>query len=175
VVLNALNHAVDPARDTGRAPFFVARRENLYGLNPAAQICVDADDFLELSASPKEEDWAEALSLYQTDYLTECLDDEWSADYRNRLKDVYLTTAQRYLNACLLQEHWDTAIKVSHDVLELDATNEFAYQVLMQCHAARGNRSTVTAVYQRCVAALRTDLDVEPSAETTRMWQQLSK
>ncbi|MEN6572604.1 MAG: BTAD domain-containing putative transcriptional regulator [Anaerolineaceae bacterium] len=175
VVLNALNHALDPARDTGRSPFFVARRETLYGLNPAAQICVDADDFLELSASPQEEDWAEALSFYQADYLDECLDEPWCVDYRNRLRDVYLTTSQRYLKACLLKEHWDLAIKVSHDVLELDTTNEFAYQVLMQCHAARGNRSTVNAVYQRCVTALRADLDVEPSPETTRLWQQLTK
>ena len=175
VVLNALNHALDPDRDAGKSPFFVVRRENLYGLNPVAQICVDADDFLELSASSQEEDWAEALSLYQADYLDECLDDAWCVNYRNRLKDIFLTTAQRYLKACLLQERWDTAIKVSHDVLEMDSTNEFAYQVLMKCHAARGNRSTVNAVYQRCVAALHTELDVEPSPETTRLWQQLTK
>jgi len=175
VVLNALNHALDPDRDTGRTPFFIARRENQYGLNPAAQICLDVDDFMELSTSPQEEDWAEALALYQADYLSECIDEPWSIDYRNRMRDIYFSTAYRYLKACILQERWDAAIKISHDILSLDATNEYAYQVLMQCHAARGNRSTVNAVYQRCVSALREDLDVEPSLETTRLWQQLTK
>jgi len=175
VALNALNRALEPMRDTGRAPFFVARRETLYGLNPAAQICLDVDDFSELCASPKEEDWAEALSLYQADYLAEYQDESWTDDYRGRLRDVYFATAQRLLKSYFIREMWDSAIKVSHDILALDACNEYATQMLMQCHAARGNRATVNAVYQRCAAVLREELDVEPSPETTRLWQQLTK
>ena len=175
VVLNALNHALDPDRDAHQTPFFVTRRDNLYGLNPAAQILADVDDFNDLCTSPKEEDWAEALTLYQNDYLVENVDDAWVTDQRNRLKDTFFDTAQRLLKSYLLQERWDAAIKVSHDLLALDATFEFAYQVLMQCHAARGNRATVNAVYQRCVAALHDELDVAPSVETTRLWQQLTK
>ena len=175
VVLNALNRALEPLRDPGRAPFFVARRETLYGLNPAAQICLDVDDFSELCASPKEEDWAEALSLYQADYLAEYQDESWTGDTRGRLRDVYFATAQRLLSSYFMREMWDSAIKVSHEILALDACNEYATQMLMQCHAARGNRATVNAVYQRCVAVLREELDVDPSPETTRLWQQLTK
>ncbi len=174
VALSALNHALEPMRDPGRAPFFVARRENLYGLNPAAQICVDIDDFNELCTSPKEEDWAEALELYQADYLSENVAEPWADDMRSRLRDVYFVTAQRLLKAYLFREMFDSAIKVSHDILALDPCNEYAVQMLMQCHAARGNRATVNAVYQRCVSVLHDELDVEPSIETTRLWKQLT-
>lgn len=170
-----MNRALEPMRDPGRAPFFVTRRETLYGLNPAAQICLDVDDFSELCASPNEDDWAEALSLYEADYLAEYQDESWMGDTRGRLRDVYFATAQRLLNAYFMREMWDSAIKVSHEILALDACNETATQMLMQCHAARGNRATVNAVYQRCVAVLREELDVDPSPETTRLWQQLTK
>jgi DNA-binding SARP family transcriptional activator len=45
---------------------------------------------------------------------------------------------------------------------------------MMRAHAAQGNRAHALRVYARCVEVLRTELDAPPSAETTRLYRQLS-
>ena len=175
VALNALNRALEPNRGPGMSPFFITRRENLYGLNLSAKIALDSDDFTTLCTLNNEEDLKEAFLIYQGDYLCEISDDHWADDKRERMRDTYLTTALRLADIYFHSSRWDEAIKLSHDILTIDVCNEPAFRMLMQCHAARGNRATVQAVYQRCCAILREDLDVDPSVETVKLWETLSK
>lgn len=175
VALNALNHALEPARDPGKKPFFIIRRDNLYGLNPAAQVAVDVEDFLELAASGREEDLLEALQVYQGEYLGDYYFDRQVDDVREKVREQYFDTAMRLGNLYFNQERWDAAVKICHDILSQDACNEPAYQLLMRSHAARGNRSAVQNVYHRCCAILKEELDVAPSPETTRIWKTLTK
>lgn len=175
VALNALNRALEPEREAGMSPFFISRRETLYGINPAAQISLDVDDFLLLSKSDNEEDLVEALSIYQGDFLMELSEDVWVSELRDRMHNTFLQTAKHLSEIYFQQERWDAAIRISHEILTMDACNEGAFQMLMLCHAARGNRTIVHSVYQRCVAILKDDLEVEPSAETTLIYQRLTK
>lgn len=175
VALNALNRALEPEREPGTNPFFITRRETLYGLNPVAEIHLDVDDFINLSSSSLDKDLEQALSIYQGDFLMENPDDHWAVEIREQLRETFLNTALRLSQIYFQQERWDEAIRISHEILRTDACNEFAFQMLMRCHAARGNRTTVHAVYQRCVAILRDDLDVEPAPETTQLWEKLTK
>ncbi|MHB8086981.1 MAG: bacterial transcriptional activator domain-containing protein, partial [Anaerolineaceae bacterium] len=116
-----------------------------------------------------------ALSIYEGDYLCEVTEDHWANDKRESIRDLYLSTAMKLAEIYIKAAKWDEAVKLSHDILAVDNCNEAAFRILMQCHAARGNRATVLAVYQRCCLVLREDLDVEPSSETTALYQQLSK
>jgi DNA-binding SARP family transcriptional activator len=175
VALNALNKAIEPNRESGKSPFFITRRENTYSLNSAAKIMLDIDDFLKLCVSNNEEDLKEALSIYQGDYFCEISDDHWADDQRERLRDAYLTSALRLGEIYFHSSRWDDAIILSHEILTVDVCNEHSYRLLMQCHAERGNRATVQAVYQRCCTVLREELDVGPSIETVRLWKTLSK
>jgi DNA-binding SARP family transcriptional activator len=175
VALNALNRALEPNRESGMNAFFIIRRENMYGLNPAAQIVMDVDDFYTLCKSSNEADLREALSIYTGDYLCEIMEDRWANDKRESIRDLYLGTAMKLAEIYIHDSKWDEAVKLSHDILAVDNCNEAAYQFLMRSHAARGNRATVQAVYQRCCLILREDLDVEPSDETTKLYHQLSK
>lgn len=174
VALNALNRALEPEREAGMSPFFITRRETLYGINPAAKISLDIDDFIQLSKSDSEEDLLEALSIYQGDFLMEVFDDVWTKELRDQMRSTFLQTAKHLSQLYFQQERWDAAIKISHEILTMDACNEDAFQMLMLCHAARGNRTIVHSVYQRCVAVLKDDLDVEPSLETTLTYQRLT-
>ncbi|MBI3536368.1 MAG: tetratricopeptide repeat protein [Chloroflexi bacterium] len=56
----------------------------------------------------------------------------------------------------------------SLDVAELE-------RALMIAHAAMGNIAQVAATFERCRAALRNDLSVEPSAQTRALFEQLSQ
>jgi LuxR family maltose regulon positive regulatory protein len=174
VALNALNHALETGRPRGVPPFFASRRGTQYGLNPAARIRLDADEFQRLAASDEEEALRQALSLYQDDYLAECLYEDWSAAERQRLRDLYLFTAERLARRALRARAWDEVISLCEAILARDDCREAAYRLLMRAQAGAGNRALVQSSYQRCITALRDGLDVEPSAATRALLEKLS-
>jgi DNA-binding SARP family transcriptional activator len=175
VALNALNRAVEPARESGQNPFFITRQETLYGLNQAAQIRLDAEDFLALAYSKLDDDLETALQIYRGDYLPEATAEDWASEKRELLRETYLHTAHKLADRRLQEGHCDEAMRICHEILAVDPCNEPAYRVLMRCHAARGNLAAVHAVYQRCISLLKADLDVPPSAETTALYNQLTE
>ncbi len=173
VALNALNGALEPDRPRGASPFFVTRRESVYGLNPAARIEVDKDDFERLAAADDLDQLREALALYQEDYLPDCLYEDWSAAERERLRHLYLLTAERLARHLLQAEQWDEAIQVCQMLLTRDNCWEGAYRLLMKAYAAQDNRPQVHSVYQQCVTVLEEELGVEPSPTTQALFQEL--
>lgn len=58
-------------------------------------------------------------------------------------------------------------------VIELDATHEGASRILMQALADMGERAHAMREYERCRAALKSILDIEPSPETRALYQAL--
>jgi DNA-binding SARP family transcriptional activator/TolB-like protein len=58
-------------------------------------------------------------------------------------------------------------------VISFEATHEGASRILMRALADMGERAQALREYERCRAALRTALDVEPSAETRALYQAL--
>jgi predicted ATPase len=58
--------------------------------------------------------------------------------------------------------------------LELDPWDEVAHQRLMRTLALGGQRSAALAQYETCKRLLADELDVEPGAETTRLYEQIS-
>jgi LuxR family maltose regulon positive regulatory protein len=174
VALNALNRALEPGRPRGGQPFFVIRRGSVYGLNPAARIEVDADHFGRLAASDETESLRRALALYKDDYLADSLYEDWSAAERQRLRHLYLTTAEHLARHLLQEEAWDQAIEVCHTILARDDCWEAAYRLLMQIYAAQGNRTLVHSTFQRCTTTLQEELGVEPSPTTLALFERLS-
>ncbi len=175
VAYNALTRALEPLREPGQAPFFITRHDTLYGINPAASIALDTDDFARLAASDSIDDLQAAHTIYQGDYLCESYADSWSAGTREELRLTYLQSGLRLATLFFEAGKWDDSMRICHDLLAVDPCNEAAFCMLMRCHAQRGNRSAVHSVFQRCTAALREDLNVEPSAETVALYRQLTQ
>jgi len=173
VALNALNRALEPDRPRDAPSFFVTRRSNLYGLNPAAKIVVDAGDFERLAASDDVDLLRRAVALYQDDYLPDCLYEDWPAAERQRLRHLYLVTAERLARHLLRARAWDEAIRTCEAILARDNCWEAAYRLLMRAHGAAGNRALVQGSYQRCVAALSGGLGIEPSPATRALFEKL--
>jgi DNA-binding SARP family transcriptional activator len=174
VALNALNKALEPGRPRGAQPFFVTRRREVYALNPAARVAVDTDDFVRLAESDEEELLRRALSLYEDDYLLDCLYEDWPSAERLRLRHLYLATAERLAHMLLEAAAHDEVIAVCQSILARDDCWEAAYRLLMRAYAAQDNRPQVHSTYQRCVTTLRQELGVEPSPATQALFEELS-
>jgi LuxR family maltose regulon positive regulatory protein len=174
VALSALNRALEPDRPRGGLPFFVIRRGNVYGLNPGAQVITDSDIFERLAASDEEDQIRQALALYEEDYLPDCMYEDWSAAERQRLRHMYLVTAERLARHLIQAEAWPEAVDLCQSILARDNCWEAAYRLLMSAYAAQGNRPQVHSTYQRCVTVLDEELGVAPSPSTQALFERLS-
>ena len=173
VALNALNRALEPARPRGAAPFFIARHEHLYTLNPVAEMVVDVDQFEALSASDDVPGLRQALDLYVGDFLPDSLYSDWSMEMRSRLSRMVLETAERLAQKLLQAGEVEELVEVCELILYRDRFWEEAYRLMMQGYASKHNRSQLMHTYRRCELVLRDGLGIEPARETQALYEKL--
>lgn len=186
VALNALNRAVEPDHHPDELFAFIAREGTAYRLRPEADLWLDAAAFERrceaglrgpLTGPGSAETLAHlraALRLYAGDYLPDALYDDWSAEARERLLTLYLRAADRLATTLLNRRQYDEALDACQAILARDACWESAYRTMMQAYARQGNRAQACRTYQRCIEALRQQLDVPPAAETIACYQQIN-
>jgi DNA-binding SARP family transcriptional activator len=184
VVLTTLSKVLEPHRPAHVPPFFVIRHNSTYGLNPLALIQVDADSFERLVEQGRAEAAAgatgaaitcyrQALTLYQGDFLPECLYEDWCSDERERLLTLYLNAASRLASLLAGQGAWDEVIQTCQRILARDNCWEEAYRLMMLAYDSMGNRAMARRVYQECAETLRRELDTTPSPTTEALYVSL--
>jgi tetratricopeptide (TPR) repeat protein len=97
--------------------------------------------------------------------------DDWVLVDRERYRDFYLDTLLRLTQEMRSRREYERAIEFAHRALASDAANERAYQHLMFCYVALGDRSAALRQYGACQRALREELAVEPSPATKALYQ----
>lgn len=173
VALNALHQALEPARPPGTLPFYVQRAGETLCFNPEASIQLDTDVFEQLIKEARKMNpvdpaealnlYRRALALYQGDFLEGCRYEDWVDLERERLLELYLTTALTVGEMLVAQEACEEAIALAHAILQRDPCCEEAYALLIRCYRQQGQRSLVLRTYERCRRRLLADLGVEPS------------
>ena len=68
----------------------------------------------------------------------------------------------------------ELAIEAASRLLALDPTNEQAHRALMQFHARSGRRDLALRQYEKCRAALKAELGIEPDAPTLALFEDIS-
>lgn len=58
-------------------------------------------------------------------------------------------------------------------LLRLDTCRESAHRLLMVCYARQSQLDLVARQFRRCTTQLRAELDIDPSAETVRLYREL--
>lgn len=182
VALNTMLNVIEPGRPARLSPFYVNRQGPLYGLNPVSGYWVDADEFESLVAKGMKladndargacDVFRSALELYQGDFLQDCLYEDWATAERERLLAAYLRAAQKFAEILLGENEIDECIRVCEQILAKDSCWEEAYRLLMMCYLTCRNRAMAVRTYERCAAALRTEMGVEPTRETAKLLEQ---
>ncbi len=134
-------------------------------LNPDCHVWVDAREFEESVKNNSES----ANELYCGDLLPDLYDD-WVALEREQLRSVYLDALLRLVQHARSESKYTRAIEFARRVLATDRANEKAHQHLIFCYLALGNRTAALKQYEDCQRALRDEMDVEPSSETTALY-----
>jgi DNA-binding SARP family transcriptional activator len=116
----------------------------------------------------------EAVTFYRDDFLSDLyLPDsaefeDWAATKRVELHRQALEALTKHH---IGRGAYDEAQTYAWHALEIDDLRESAHRGLMTALAASGQRTAALAQYQICQKRLRAELGVEPSAETTALYE----
>jgi DNA-binding SARP family transcriptional activator len=112
-------------------------------------------------------------SIYRGDLLPGDLYEDWFAAARDRYRqdfgDCMLSAGE------LLLENEDAAraLKYVRKALDLDPWREDLYQMALRCQIATGQRSAAVETYFACKDKLGEELGLDPSQETSRLYDQV--
>jgi DNA-binding SARP family transcriptional activator len=170
------DHKADP-------PFLLITRDTLQ-FNTTSDYRLDVTTLTELAeveqAHPSAVDQLQqAVALYRGCFLEgftvsdSPAFEEWMLFTRERLARQ-VSSALHYLAATYEQRGaYEQAHSYAWRQIELEPWNEAAHQQLMRVLALSGQRSAALAQYESCRRLLVEELDVEPAAETTRLYEQI--
>lgn len=113
-----------------------------------------------------------ALEVYAGDLLPGFYDD-WIFLERKRIETAFESKMRLWLERQAGAGCWDDVLEWGERWIALGHSPESAYRALMLAHAARGDGSRVTSVYQRCAEDLRNGLGVGPAKSTQQLYEQL--
>lgn len=170
VALHALSEALDPERPKNALARCIERRGTAYALCRDPEIEIDVDEMERLIGLGNQESrpdlWQRALNLYQADFLEDLPYAEWAEAERDRLRALYVDTAERLARHAFIQGDDETALHLAHTILARDRCWEEAWRIVMRVHQRQGRAFLAVRAYEDCVAALEDELGVEPSDET---------
>jgi predicted ATPase/DNA-binding SARP family transcriptional activator len=160
-------------------PLLLTGRQTVH-LNPAADVQLDLARFAELlTPPPTPAHLTRAVALYRGDFICDfCLPDsaefeKWSAARRNELRRRVLGALETLTTIHIEQRNYAQAQAAAQRGIEIDALRESAYRQLMRALALDGQREAALDQYQLCHQRLQAALGVEPSAQTTALYEQL--
>ena len=204
VALNALNDALEPGRSARGSPFYVLRHESSYGINLAAGIWLDVDEFESLAARAAQLEekalrgvggsgsdggggeaaadaeeramglYRDALELYRGDYLQDSLYEDWSSEERERLLVAYLRAAESLARMLARRAEYGEAVQLCYRILGKDSCWEEAYRLLMYCYHCQGNRVMALRTYEKCMERLQKEMDVKPMPKTAGLYARIA-
>jgi DNA-binding SARP family transcriptional activator/ActR/RegA family two-component response regulator len=169
---------VDPAIE------ILVFKDECYSLNPEIEVWTDLDELRQLwhKAQSVEKNrglevaatfYEQIAAIYQGDFMAEELYEDWSTMERENLKEIYLVTLEKICESQIQIGNLTEAIGICKAILGKDNCREEIYRRLMSCYQKIGPRNMALRTYSKCVQSLRTELDVEPTSETTELYEKI--
>lgn len=113
-----------------------------------------------------------AAELYKGDLLEGWYQD-WCLSDRERLQNMYLVMLDKLISRCEAHRDYEAGLLHASTILRYDGARERAHRQLMHLLYMSGDRTAALRQYERCVAALRQELDVAPDRRTVALYQQI--
>lgn len=115
-----------------------------------------------------------ALTLYTGDLLEGWYQD-WCIFERERFQMMHLLLLDKSIQYCEIHKNYDAGLAYGAEILRRDRAYERTHRQIMRLYYMSGDRTQALHQYERCVAALREELDVEPSDRTKTLYEQICR
>ncbi len=99
--------------------------------------------------------------------------EDWMLAERARLRELALQALHRLTEIEMSRRNYPVTLESTARLLAFDPWREEAHRQRMSALARAGQRSAALAQYQTCRRILEKELGVEPSAETTALYEQI--
>jgi DNA-binding SARP family transcriptional activator len=185
---NNLNVALYSLRNTleglGHVAQPIVYRDGCYILNPELTWWIDRNEFLSALDDARLADrggrpekvmhsYHKAIQLYRGPLFEDDGAGEWYLPEQRRLNDLYGQALERVAEIHFRLGEVPEAVRFARLGLDNDPCSEAIHRVLMRCYAAQRQQQLVSRQYQVCAAALREELGISPSDETTQLFHEL--
>ena len=162
---------------------FIVFRDGAYQLNPELSYSIDAADFedfiAEAETAKREKDskrlrtsLESAHALYRGQFMTGVYDD-WAEERRQ----LYVVQFARVLAALaklsFAEKRWSEALKFANAVLADDPFREDMHRTVMKVFGVQSKPASVKKQFEDLRKLLKTELGIEPAAETRRLLREL--
>lgn len=177
-----LQTALD-APDAGPGQSLLLAEHDWVQLNLSAELRLDVADFEQAHTQARgvagrelsAEQFAamqRAAALYTGDLLEGWYQD-WCLFERERLQNMYLTLLDKLLGYCVVHQDYEAGQFYGELLLRQDRAHERTHRQLMRLHYRAGDRTMALRQHERCRAALREELGVEPDRRTAALHEQI--
>lgn len=167
--LSDLRAALGPAGDYLTTPAF-----HTLCLDGHGRVSVDLSRFDALCHSAKLESLREAAELYRGQLL-EGWNEEWALGDRNARQQAWMRALSLLAGEAESRAAWDESARWLRRALSEDPFDERAQRNLMEALARSGSHAAATLAYREFRAFLRREINAEPAAETTALYQRLQR
>jgi DNA-binding SARP family transcriptional activator len=153
---------------------YVTISRDFISLNPEADVYVDVTEF---ENHLVDEQLEKSLDLYQGEFLEgyhvrDCRGfEEWLTAERERYRQLVIDALHAIVESHLESETFKSGIKFARRLVKLDALDESAHQQLMRLLTLDNQRPAAITQFEKLSKLLQDELGVEPSAETTRLYE----
>jgi predicted ATPase/DNA-binding SARP family transcriptional activator len=146
-------------------------RETLQ-LNPAFPLRVDVHGMETLAREVASGNSQAVMDpgLYPGDLLQDFYD-EWILEERGYYRDLFVNASLRSAGSLRSEGEYARAIKLAQKIVAVDPANERAYQQLIFCYGALGDRPAALRSYEDCAAQLQELLGVPPAEDTNALYE----
>lgn len=114
----------------------------------------------------------QAVRLYRGDLL-QGYSQAWCLNERERLQSMYLTMLGQLMGRCEAHREYEAGLGYGNAVLRCDPADERAHQRMMRLRYLAGDRTGALRQYARCVKALKDELGVAPTVETSQLYHHI--
>jgi DNA-binding SARP family transcriptional activator/predicted ATPase len=148
-------------------------------IQPTPALWLDIAAFNDLNGRNEVDALTAAADLYRGDlmsdiYLDDCPEFEtWLVSERERWQQRAVRVLRRLIDHHTHRRQYEQAIDFASRLLKLAPWMEEAHRHMMSLLARSGQRSAALAQYQICCRLLAEELGVEPSAETTALYERI--
>jgi DNA-binding SARP family transcriptional activator len=187
---NCLNVAIHGLRQSlrtaaGEQPIVIHRNRS-YLIEPSVEVWLDVEAFehrlksaqhhlVTHELSEAENDLDAAVGLYQGEFLADDPYEEWAIVAREHLRLAYLDALDQLGALRFDSGNYGGAAELCLKTLAYDNCREDAHCRLMRCYSRKGQPQLALRQYHACVAILRSELRMEPSATTTDLFQRIQR
>jgi len=117
---------------------------------------------------------ASAIGLCNGQFLEGC-DEHWVLPMRERYSALYIRALLILMRDAAARGEFERALECGREVLELDPFREGTQREVMWLYVLNGQRAQALRQYAVLRRLLREDLDIEPMAETVRLYSRIKE